>query len=380
MIFTLSDRIIVVLAKKKNDQKEARLTLDNFPEERRVSFRDALIGWFRNHGRVLPWRETKDPYKIWLSEVILQQTQVIQGKDYYLRFIKHFPDVKALAEADEDEILLLWQGLGYYSRALNLHHAAQQIVKEYGGFFPRDPILIARLKGVGPYTTAAIMSIAYDYPMAVVDGNVYRVLSRVGSFEVPIDLTIGKKFFQEVADLFLDREQPSLYNQAMMDLGAMVCTPRQPLCSECPVVEYCESANRPHLISLLPIKAKNTKVSTFFMDFFFLVQDESFYVQVGEKKGIWKGLYRLPLINQEERFMTEDEIMEFLGESWTLMETHQLPSHRLTHRLLNIRVHMCEGRMESTSHTYKLQPIAEHHQLAFPRPLRQFLDTLFPHR
>ena len=191
-------------------------------------FSDILLDWYARCGRDLPWRRTRDPYRIWLSEVILQQTRVAQGLDYYRRFVERFPDVQALATASEDEVLKLWQGLGYYSRARNLHAAARQVVARFGGVFPAEVSAVRSLRGVGDYTAAAICSAAWNVPCAVVDGNVYRVLARLFDLETPIDTAAGKRAFAELAQRLLDRERPGLYNQAIMDFGALQCTPAQP--------------------------------------------------------------------------------------------------------------------------------------------------------
>ncbi|MDN4753184.1 A/G-specific adenine glycosylase [Porphyromonadaceae bacterium W3.11] len=363
---------------KKNIKSKTQLPAVSIPEVRLSLFRTALTNWFKLYGRALPWRETKDPYRIWLSEVILQQTQVVQGWDYYLRFIERYPTVSDLAAAPEDEVMLMWQGLGYYSRALNLHHAAKQIVESHGGIFPTESKDVANLKGVGAYTTAAIMSIAYDQPFAVVDGNVYRVLSRVGAYEVPIDETYGQKFYRELADLYLDKEDPSLYNQAIMDLGAMICKPRTPSCDECPIAKYCESCNNLELTSLLPIKSKSTKVTPLFMDYFLLIDGDYFYVEERDKKGIWKGLYQLPLVESLERNMTPSEVEERLDNKARVLEHVDLSPHRLTHRLISICVHVSELLSTELEGKYQKHLIREHDKLAFPKPLRQFLDNYFP--
>lgn len=198
---------------------------------------DILLDWYAREGRDLPWRRTRDPYRIWLSEVILQQTRVAQGMDYYLRFTERFPDVRALAAASEDEVLKLWQGLGYYSRARNLHAAAREVVARFGGRFPSDYESVRSLRGVGDYTAAAVCSAAFDAPCAVVDGNVYRVLSRLFDVAEPIDTAAGRKAFAELAQTQLDRRAPGRYNQAIMDFGALQCTPSSPRCGACPLSE-----------------------------------------------------------------------------------------------------------------------------------------------
>ena len=200
---------------------------------------DILLSWFAREGRDLPWRRTRDPYRIWLSEVILQQTRVAQGLEYYLRFTERFPDIAALAAAPEDEVLKLWQGLGYYSRARNLHAAARQVMSRFGGGFPATYGEVRALPGVGDYTAAAVCSIVYDAPCAVVDGNVYRVLARLFDIGIPIDTTAGKRAFAELAQSQLDTSRPGLYNQAIMDFGALQCTPAQPRCGDCPLAGRC---------------------------------------------------------------------------------------------------------------------------------------------
>ena len=198
-----------------------------------------LLDWYARCGRDLPWRRTRDPYLVWLSEVILQQTRVAQGRDYYLRFAERFPDVRSLAAAGQDEVMKLWQGLGYYSRARNLHAAARQIVAESGGVFPRAYADVRSLRGVGEYTAAAICSAAYDEPVAAVDGNVYRVLARLFDIAEPIDTTAGRRLFAELAAAQLDTRRAGRYNQAVMDFGALQCTPAAPRCDNCPLAARC---------------------------------------------------------------------------------------------------------------------------------------------
>lgn len=202
-------------------------------------FADILIRWYADNHRRLPWRETSDPYLIWLSEVILQQTRVAQGLDYFRRFVARFPDVRSLAEAPQDEVLKLWQGLGYYSRARSLHTAAKDIMARFGGRFPEDYEAVRSLCGVGDYTAAAICSFAYELPYAAVDGNVYRVLSRVYDVDLPVDDAAGKRYFAELAQSLLDPVRPGLQNQATMEFGALQCVPQRPDCGACPLADRC---------------------------------------------------------------------------------------------------------------------------------------------
>ena len=220
------------------------------------TFAGKLIGWYGVNKRDLPWRGTKDPYRIWISEIILQQTRVAQGYDYFMRFIRRFPDVRSLAEADEDEVMRYWQGLGYYSRARNLHEAARSMK----GVFPDTYAGVRALKGVGDYTAAAICSIAYDMPYAVVDGNVYRVLARYFDMDVPIDSTEGKKAFAALAQELMDKQHAGTYNQAIMDFGALQCVPQAPDCPSCPLADTCQAYARGR-VAVLPVKQHKPKVS-----------------------------------------------------------------------------------------------------------------------
>lgn len=254
---------------------------------------DKLIDWYGVNGRDLPWRRTRDPYRIWLSEVILQQTRIAQGMDYYLRFVARFPDVGALAAADEDEVLKLWQGLGYYSRARNLHAAARQVVERYGGRFPAAYADVRSLKGVGDYTAAAVCSIAYDAPCAVVDGNVYRVLSRLFDLDLAIDTAEGRKAFAALADEQLDRRRPARYNQAIMDFGALQCTPANPSCNDCPLRDECLSLAA-GTVAERPVKAGRTRIRPRYLNYLHLECGGRIALRRRPEGDIWQGLYDLP--------------------------------------------------------------------------------------
>lgn len=273
-----------------------------------MEFANTIISWFRENGRALPWRETRDPYAIWLSEIILQQTRIAQGWEYWERFMTQYPTVEDLAAAHEDEVLKLWQGLGYYSRARNLHTAAKQIVAL--GYFPDTLEGIKQLKGVGDYTAAAIGSFAFDIPAAVVDGNVYRVLARYFGIDTPINSTQGKKEFAALAQSLLPSSKASdslssfspasdfqsslslvaAYNQAMMDFGAIQCTPKSPKCLLCPLAETCE-AMRTNRVAELPVKQKTMKVKTRHLSYIYIrCKGETAIHRRGEG-DIWQGLW-----------------------------------------------------------------------------------------
>ena len=259
------------------------------------SFSLTLLNWFRENGRDLPWRQTHDPYAIWLSEIILQQTQVKQGWAYWERFVRRWPTVEALAAATEDEVLREWQGLGYYSRARNLHYAAKQIVAL--GHFPDAIEEIKQLKGVGDYTAAAIGSIAFGLPAAVVDGNVYRVLSRHFGIDTLINTTEGKKTFTALAQSLLPPQEASAYNQAIMDFGAIQCTPQSPHCENCPLVETC-SAFREGRVGELPVKQKTLKVKERHLTYLYVRCEGETAIHRRGPGDIWQGLWEPWLVEQ----------------------------------------------------------------------------------
>lgn len=281
-------------------------------------FTTSLLDWFALNGRDLPWRHTTDPYAIWLSEIILQQTRIQQGTDYWLRFMQRWPRVEDLAAATEDEVLREWQGLGYYSRARNLHTAAQQITA-HGGF-PTTTEGLRSLKGVGDYTAAAIGSIAFGLPAAVVDGNVYRVLARHYGIDTPINTTRGKKLFKELAQSLLPADQPATFNQAMMDFGAIQCTPTSPKCVICPLQESCE-ALRTGRIGELPVKEKKQNIQTVRLTYLYIRYNGKVAIRKRPAGGIWQGLW--------EPLLTEDSSL--LSQAMLLCKEVK---HVLTHRIL----------------------------------------------
>lgn len=266
-----------------------------------------LINWYKLNKRDLPWRETADPYRIWISEIILQQTRVNQGYDYYIRFIEAFPDIKSLAEAPEDEVLKLGQGLGYYSRARNLHHAAKSIMSDHNGVFPSDYKDIISLKGIGEYTAAAIASFCFDQPYAVVDGNVFRLLSRLFAISTPIDSTIGKREFTALANELINKQKPGLHNQAIMEFGSLHCVPVSPDCPLCPLNGICLSyANNE--VANLPVKQGKTKITERFFNYFEIHSDVYTYINKRTGNDIWKNLYEFPLIETDKKVSLEELI------------------------------------------------------------------------
>jgi A/G-specific adenine glycosylase len=305
-------------------------------------FRKALTVWYNQTKRELPWRESRDPYKIWVSEVILQQTRVQQGMDYYHNFLQNFPDVRSLALADEEEVLKVWQGLGYYSRARNMHHAAKTILLVHGGTFPEDYLSIRNLKGIGDYTAAAISSIAFGLPYAVVDGNVFRVLSRLFGIPTPIDTNIGKKEFYHLAQLMLDIEHPGEFNQALMEFGAIQCLPNQPICLSCPLVMKCH-AYITRTVAAYPVKTKKTRQKERYLNYLYIHNKEQLFLEKRVDKDIWRYMFQFPLIETTGPTSSEDiiysiswkEILKSLNFSIESISPERI--HILTHQRLHLR-------------------------------------------
>jgi len=299
-----------------------------------------LIPWYQKYQRDLPWRHIRNPYYIWLSEVILQQTRVKQGLPYYLRFVEAFPTVQQLAAADERDVLRLWQGLGYYSRARNMHLTAKMVVADYGGTFPSTYDQLLKLKGIGPYTAAAIASFAFNEKAAVLDGNVFRVLARVFGVDQDITSNEGKKTFTQLANELLPDEQTDVYNQAIMEFGAMQCTPQSPDCMFCPFNAYCV-ANLTGRQALLPVKGKKTKVTQRFFHYLVIQWGELIYMKERRAKDIWTGLYDFYL-REAEQLVTLDDLAAYaevgdLLRSALVEGESDIFTHVLTHQRIQVR-------------------------------------------
>ena len=284
-----------------------------------MNFSKTILNWYAINGRELPWRQTTNPYAIWLSEVIMQQTRIAQGTAYWERFMKRWPNVHELAKATEDEVLREWQGLGYYSRARNLHKAAQQIVRL--GRFPQTYKELKQLKGIGEYTAAAISSISFAEPVAVVDGNVYRVFARYFGIDMPIDSTEGKKVFKAMAQEYLPKEAPAAYNQGLMDFGAIQCTPTSPNCEVCPLIDTCFAANN-NKVANLPVKAKKAKQRERHFSFIYIRCNGKTAIRRRGAGDIWQGLWELPT----------KELLGNAIENATLIKKNV--KHILTHQII----------------------------------------------
>ena len=303
---------------------------------------DTLINWYAENHRDLPWRHHPSPYQVWISEIILQQTRVNQGREYYLRFIERWPTVESLAQASEEEVLKTWQGLGYYSRARNLLQCARQVVGQHGGAFPADFNLLLKLKGIGNYTAAAIASIAFGLPHAVVDGNVFRVLSRLFDIDTPININEGQAAFAQLADELLDRDRPGLHNQAMMEFGALHCTPKNPDCLLCPLQAQCMALAR-RTVMQRPVKTAKAKVTTLYLNYLVLRFDDKTYLRKRSGNGIWRNLYDFPCVEspkpmEVEAVLKSEQFLQLIGNN-TFTVTKVTPdfTHKLTHRTLVAR-------------------------------------------
>jgi len=307
-----------------------------------MNFSSNLLYWYNHHHRDLPWRNTKDPYLIWISEIILQQTRVNQGYQYYLRFIEKFPDIQTLANAKEEDVLKLWQGLGYYSRARNIFYAAHQIMNDFDGKFPADYHDIIKLKGIGSYSASAIASIAFKQSYPVMDGNVLRVISRVYNIITPVDCNKGKNEILSILHLLIDKSNPDIFNQAIMELGAMVCLPQNPKCETCPLNDLCIAFMNNNM-SAFPVKTK--KINQRFRYFYYLVikisnmDGEFIYLNKRTNNDIWKNMYDFPLFESEKDLNLNDDVIPEINkfiryDSYLVKGFSKMYKHQLTHQTI----------------------------------------------
>ena len=325
----------------------------------------------------MPWKGEKNPYYIWLSEIILQQTRVEQGLPYFLRFKQKYPTVKHLAAAKEDEVMKLWQGLGYYSRARNLHETAKNIQQNYKGKFPDTFDELKKLKGVGDYTAAAIASFAFGERKAVVDGNVVRVLSRVFGIETAFDTTEGKKEFAHLAQELIDGKTPGSYNQAIMDFGAVVCVPQNPKCEKCPFEKICVAKNESR-IEELPHRSKKTKITNRYFNYLVIKNEKEIFIQKRIDNDIWKNLYELPMIKTDKPLKKnfQEAVLKFLSTQNFVIESYskeipQLLSHRKIHfRFIHITTDKFSTLRIANAKRVKLKSLS---QFAFPKTIHLYL-------
>jgi A/G-specific adenine glycosylase len=343
-------------------------------------FTRQLMQWHSTaNNRSLPWKEEKDPYKIWLSEIILQQTRAQQGVPYYLKFTEAYPTVKHLAKTEDEKAFRLWQGLGYYNRCKNMLATARLVVSDWGGKFPTSYDDLLSLKGIGPYTASAIASFAYNLPTAVVDGNVYRVLSRYFGISEPIDSTEGKKIFKKLADELLDTENSAAYNQAIMDLGATVCTPQKPACDSCPLQKNC-IAYRQGLTDALPVKSKKLRVRKRYFHYIFLHADDKVWIRKRPSGDIWENLHEPLLVEHEQPLdidaLKKHSLIKSLNINKVKLTAEGESKQKLTHQTIETLFFSMQlnAPIQMPDNEGKWVKIKELKKYAFPKTVLSFLE------
>jgi len=346
-----------------------------------MNFNNELATWYHQNKRALPWRDTTDAYVIWLSEIILQQTRVEQGLPYFYRFLEAYPDVDSFAAADEDSILKLWQGLGYYSRGRNMLKTARMVMERFGGKFPQTYTELITLKGIGEYTASAIASFSAGEARAVVDGNVYRVLARyLGIFE-PINTTKAKKIFADAANQLLDNQNPGLHNQAMMELGAMICKPKNPACGICPVRMGCYAFVN-NATNALPVKVSKPKVRERFLNYFLVTDGETILMNKRDETDIWANMYDLPLIETpslvvSNKLLALPQARQFFGDDAAIVETLPVKTHLLTHQRLQVQFIKLQYQSFTLRENWFYTPVENIKSVAMPKIIFIFLKNIF---
>lgn len=346
-----------------------------------MSWTTILLEWFQKNKRDFIWRRTKDPYNIWILEIILQQTRAAQGLPYYKKFIDIFPDLPTLALASQDEVLKLWQGLGYYSRAINLHSTAKYIYYECDGKFPKTFNEIINLKGIGDYTASAIASICYNIPEAVVDGNVYRFLSRFFGISIPINTKSAHRQFKKKATELMDYDNPGEFNQAMMEFGAIQCKPKNPLCLECPFKYDCV-AHKNQKIDFLPVKKKNTKLKIRYLNYF-VIQDkkQKILLEKRKEKDIWKNLFQFPLIELSKPYTKKEELLFQIKSKYNFkikFEKLELwNSAPLIHKLSHQKLYLYFWILNSNGCLQNGISVSDLKNFAMPIVIQNFIDNFY---
>jgi A/G-specific adenine glycosylase len=341
-------------------------------------FSEKVVEWYELNKRELPWRENGDAYRIWLSEIILQQTRVVQGLPYYKKFIEEFPEIKDLAKANEEKVLRLWQGLGYYTRARNLHKCAKEVVKNFDGSFPNTFEKLKLLPGIGDYTAAAIASIAFHEPVAVVDGNVFRVLSRIFGIDEPVNTPNGKKIFTELANALVNPRKPGEHNQAVMEFGALFCTPKNPSCSTCTFKLTCFAATR-GLQASFPVKIKSKTARKRYFYYIVIQKGDSLFMKKRNQKDIWHGLYDFHLIEKTRpvavKRLLEDEFLNEISSESLEFKITEVYRHILTHQIIISRFIVIKHTKAITINDKHLKLYSKKRIAALPKPVlvSQFL-------
>jgi A/G-specific adenine glycosylase len=346
-----------------------------------MDFANELIQWYEANKRGLPWRGINDAYVIWLSEIILQQTRVEQGMPYFYRFLEKYPDVNSFAAAEEDEILKLWQGLGYYSRGRNMLKTARLVSAQYNGVFPRRYDELIKLKGIGEYTAAAIASFSANEAKAVVDGNVYRLLARYFGISEPINSPQGKKIFQQTANEVLNHDHAGLHNQAIMEFGALLCKPKNPACGICPVRTNCYAFNN-NAIAGLPVKLNKLKIRERFFNYLLIIKDEEILLNKRAEKDIWANMYDLPLIETAEmvpvnELISMPGVSALFGENTEILEVSQVYRHVLTHQRLYVRFIKLKTNEVKLEQKWFFTKIENLKNFALPKIIFIFLKNIF---
>jgi A/G-specific adenine glycosylase len=364
--------------KKNIDYK--KLTLNLF--QATTDFSDKLIRWYETNKRELPWRNTRDPFRIWISEVILQQTRVEQGLKYYNAFISRFPDIHTLAKASEQDVIKIWQGMGYYSRARNIHATAREIIMKFDGHFPGDYGELLKLKGIGSYTASAISSLAFDLPFPVADGNVQRVISRLYGIKDPVNTSRVKNEIQQVLEILMDRSRPGLFNQAIMEFGALFCKPKNPDCAGCLFCAECK-AFQAGKVSEIPDRGRHPKVYERYFNYLVLLSKEGhsrkLFLNKRTGSDIWKNMYDFPLIETKRMFATEEffrshPFIRLLGDAdYSVIQISPELKHMLSHQRLHVRFFILEVRKFHPGGFLKISP-EEIHEYPVPRLIERFLD------
>ncbi|OKS89421.1 A/G-specific adenine glycosylase [Mucilaginibacter polytrichastri] len=346
-----------------------------------MNFSDEITNWYNANKRDLPWRNTTDAYTIWLSEIILQQTRVEQGMPYFYRFLERYPNVAAFAAAHEDDILKLWQGLGYYSRGRNMLSTARLVNEQYKGTFPTRYNELIKLKGIGEYTAAAIASFAANEAKAVVDGNVYRVLARYFGISEPINSTKGKKLFQETANSILNMEHAGIHNQAMMELGAIICKPKNPACGICPVNTGCYAFLN-NAATQLPVKLKTVKVRERYLNYFLITDGDKILMKKRGMGDIWANMYDMPLIETSEMLTPHEvlqlsEAIEYFGTDAEILEVSGPVKHMLTHQRLKVNFIKIDSKKIKLQQEWFYIEVENLKKIAMPQIIFIFLTNIF---
>lgn len=344
-----------------------------------MSFQSEIVQWYLKNKRDLPWRNTTDPYVIWLSEIILQQTRVEQGLPYFLKFLENFPTVAHFAAASEERVLKLWQGLGYYSRGRNMLHTAKYVMDKFGGTFPTSYQHLVKLKGVGSYTAAAISSFSSNERQAVVDGNVYRVLARYFGVEEPINSPKGQKLFAGLAQELIQDQQPSVYNQAMMEFGALHCKPKLPLCATCPIQAGCY-AYKHQKVALLPLKLKAVKARKRWFNYFVGITDDEILAKQRKPGDVWQQLYDFPLIEMSQECAVDDaallaKVKEMFGNAVAL-KVLESRKHALTHQTIYVQFFAIDNYIVNFNEHAEIKSvkITAFKQLPHPKIIGDFIE------